>query len=92
MGLFGNSRNTVEDHLRKQLENVFEQLAKDAIKDSGNDPIMGGIMLTSSFGAMRNSLLQDSDLISTCRQNGINLSSVLDEEIMKAKRKYMKQY
>lgn len=91
MGFFDAFRKqTPTEQLRKEVAKYFNKIAEDAIRDAAGDPFMAGMMIEMSIGKLYQELEQNYQLASICANEGINYKVLLEEELQRARKKYLR--
>ena len=80
---------SVETKIRKKLATSFDELVLETVSKSDTNNPMLGLMVQATIANLYQSLKDSSELNYLCQINGLDYSSILDDECNKALHKYL---
>lgn len=86
--LFGG--RSKEEQIRSKIREGFDKIVRDALRDAGGDPVMGGMMVHTAIYSFYNSMKDNYGLKIAVGQEGVNYDRIVDEERDRALRKYLR--
>ena len=86
--LFGSKSK--EDQFRSKIREGFDKIVRDALRDAGGDPVVGGMLVHTAIYSFYNTMNDNYGLRIAVGQEGVNYDRLLDEERDRALRKYLR--